>query len=318
MRWPMCTARSAANKALLPTFNLLTIRGAEMNELLSRMRINSFRTILSAYQKAGIELHSAIDGGAGSGATATEMLPYLSRDCVVHAFEPFVGNHRFFEGRDAKIRLIKKALSDRNTTMTLSVPHVVPADSTWGRGRMEGYSSAGRLVGASTSAQAGPGNSRDLAVECVRADDELQRESRIGFVKLDLQGGELHALQGMRGLLKDVYFMWVEYMGASDLHDYLVEEDFIVFDTEYLFRGKPSEHALNSFVVSRERGQLSSGSTIWCGYKKRPWGDFPQEFLGFRKSIKLIQTDLVCVNSRYLSEFIAAARFLAQDVANPT
>ena len=119
--------------------------------------MKSFGPLLKAYRTAGISLDSAIDGGAGSGNTAEAMLPHL--DGFVYAFEPFPGNHRFFEGCDERIKLISHALAERHKTMSFRVASVVGEDSDWGRRGMQGYSSLGRLV-------TGTGEG-DLTVKCV-------------------------------------------------------------------------------------------------------------------------------------------------------
>src|SRR5688572_17318635 len=146
-----------------------------MNELLSARRVSSFEPILAAYKKAGIELRSSIDGGAGAGYTATQIIGNTSG--AVYAFEPFPGNHRFFGKLDPRIKLIPKALYHENSRMSFRVSSVVSAESEWGRRGMTGYSSLGYLV-----------NERkddDLQVECVRADKVIKEP--IDFVKLDLQ-----------------------------------------------------------------------------------------------------------------------------------
>jgi hypothetical protein len=49
-----------------------------MNELMSVLKVSNFDQILSAYKKAGIDVHSCLDGGAVSGSTAKSMLSYMS------------------------------------------------------------------------------------------------------------------------------------------------------------------------------------------------------------------------------------------------
>ena len=169
--------------------------------------MSSFAAVLAAYRKAGIPLENAIDGGAGAGHTAKQMLPHL--DGMVFAFEPFPGNHRFFEGCDPRIVLIRKALADANGSMPFRVGSVVSADSEWGRKGMEGYSSVGMLVEEPQP--------DDLTVEAVRGDEAIPTGTRIDFVKLDLQGGELDALKGMTGLLPEIPLLWVEYEGQPGL-----------------------------------------------------------------------------------------------------
>jgi len=275
-----------------------------MEFLFQELEVKDFTEILAAYREAGIELGHAIDGGAGAGTTAEKIRQHLTKDAFVFAYEPFTGNHRFFVDCNPQIKLVKKALSDASSSMTLSVHAVVQGDSAWGKRGLEGYSSAGHLTDQA------PKNEHDAVVECVRADEDLQGVGRIGFVKLDLQGGELSALKGMSDFLKtDVSMMWIEYMYAKhttpkDIYNYLID-DFLILDTEYLFRGAPTDEALTYFKPSRE-GNLSSGASVWYGFKRRPWTNFLEESELFANSFGLIQTDLVAINKRYLGDFLKA------------
>lgn len=271
-----------------------------MNDLMSVKRLRTFSTLLSAYKKADIDLGDAIDGGAGSGKTGMEMLEFLRPNAVVHAFEPFPGNHRFFEGLDSRIKLAPKALAEANKSMSFRVPSVVAQDSVWGKRGMQGYSSVGALVSEPMDT--------DLVVDCVRADSVVT--DRVGFVKLDLQGGERNALLGMANLLPQVALMWVEYLGHEGLLDCIIDQGFIVFDTEYLMIDNPTDKALKVFDVSRRDVPLSNGRNAWFGFKRRPWKNFEVEFHTYKKQMGLVQTDLVCVNRKFLSEFLAAAQHI--------
>ena len=274
-----------------------------MNEMMATKQISSFETLLGAYHEAGVEIEFALDGGAGAGHTAQRMLDHL-RGGTVYAFEPFPGNHRFFEGRDARIVLFKNALAAKSKTMTFRVPGVVSADSAWGQGAMEGYSSLGYLVDDSDDEPA----HTDIEVDCVRADEVIA--SRIDFVKLDLQGGELAALRGMTGFLSEVMCMWIEFTGQPELMDYLANEGFILFDTEFFFWGEPTPRARELFDVSGEGVPLSTGQTTWTGFKKSRWKNFEVEFHTLKQEIRLGWTDLVCINKKRLDEFVAALQHL--------
>lgn len=275
-----------------------------MNELMAIKKVSSFETILAAYKQAGVSLHNAIDGGAGSGLTARAMLKSLGEGSLVYAFEPFPGNHRFFLESDTHIVLIPKALAQENKRMAFRVPSVVAEESVWGKRGMAGYSSVGFLIDEKSA------GGTDLEVECVRADTEVPSPSKIGFVKLDLQGGELNALKGMTGILKDTALMWVEYSGQKLLLDYIVDQGFVVFDTEYFFLGSPSAEAKEMFEVSKENIVLSTGKTAWFGFRRKPWGSYEQEFLQLKKELRMIQTDLVCINKAFLNEFILALQYI--------
>jgi FkbM family methyltransferase len=275
-----------------------------MNDLLTAKGIDSFATLLQAYQKAGVDLGNCVDGGAGCGGTAKTMLRHMAADSVCYAFEPFPGNLRFFEGIDPRVILVPKAMDVEQRQSKFRVPSVVQEDSVWGKKGMVGYSSVGHLTNTV------PEGEISLDVECVRTDQVVPADKRIGFVKLDLQGGELNALKGMSRFLADVPLMWIEYTGRPDLMDYIIDQDFLVFDTEYFFLGSPGEAARDAFKVTRENHPLSNGLTAWFGFKRKPWRNYHQEFAQYKKDLRMLQTDLVCVNRRHLDDFIKAAQFL--------
>jgi len=275
-----------------------------MNDLLSLKRISSFVPVLQAYKQANIDLFNFIDGGAGFGGTAKEMLPYLPQDGKCFAFEPFPGNLRFFEGMDPRVQLIPKALTSKKKISTFQVSSVVTQGSDWGKRGMEGYSSVGRL-----SDQSKTSGLHDIEVECVRADEVIDPSSRVGFVKLDLQGGEMEALRGMSSFLQNVQLLWVEYSGQPELYEFLSDSGFITFDTEYFFLGEPQTEALNFFNISKRDISLSIGMKAWFGFRNRAWNNYKTDFEKHKKSLKMIQTDLLCVNKKYIDNFINASQF---------
>ena len=282
-----------------------------MNNLLSLLRTQSFEKLLCAYKKEKIDLGHFIDGGAGFGSTVREMMPFLGDHKKIYAFEPFFGNARFFDqfhDTDSVV-FIPKAMSDQNCFSNFYVPSTVKKDTEWGSRGFEGYSSVGKLVGNTST------NENQFKVQCVRCDDELSDVGRVGFIKLDLQGGELAALRGMPKILRECSFLWVEFEATNmDLYRFLLDQDFLMFDTDYLFIGDPSDEALEIFhLTSREI--LSTGQTSWSGFKKKPWYCFAEEMPFAKEKFGLIQTDLVCINKRRIGEFLSAARHLdATDV----
>jgi FkbM family methyltransferase len=272
-----------------------------MNDLLSIKRVSSFEMLLSAYAKAngGLNDFDAIDGGAGMGSTSRQMMKFMREGNSVYAFEPFPGNHRFFKAEENGIRFIPKALADQEKIMTFRVPSVVTEDSVWGGKGMTGYSSVGYLVPNGTATD------QDIQVECVCADNVIPAASNIGFVKLDLQGGELSALRGMTRILEAAKLLWVEFTGQTGLLDFLIEHDYIVFDTEYFLMGQPTAESRLIFDISKTDVMLSTNKLAWFGFRKRPWKNFEIEFARAKKEFSMVQTDLVCINKRYFSEFVA-------------
>ena len=139
--------------------------------------------------------------------------------------------------------------------------NVVKGDS---RG-MEGYSSVGYLV--EDPGTPNPGG-QVLTVETVRADDVI--DGTADFIKLDLQGGELSALQGMERHFRGCYLAWIEFSMQVGLLDHLERSGHLVFVTEYLFMGDPSREALKWFDVRGDGYTLSTGQRALFGYRKRP------------------------------------------------
>src|SRR5690606_38018073 len=182
-----------ARKVIAAKLQAVDNQERRMNNLMSDLRLKSFEKVLRAYTVAGGSLGDIIDGGAGAGLKSKAMLAEMPPGTIYHAFEPFPGNHRFFQNLDEHIRLIPKALAEQRKPSAFRGSSRVQADSHWGQQNMEGYSSVGRLVDKDV-----PGA---FEVSCVRADEEIAEISRVGTVKLDLQGGELNALQGMTRFL---------------------------------------------------------------------------------------------------------------------
>lgn len=159
-----------------------------MNDFLSFKKINTFEQLLAAYRKAfGKNDFDALDGGGGSCVTAKQMANHLELGSKIYVFEPFPGNHRFFNPSETQITLMRSALAAENGSMAFRVSSVVDENSTWGKKGMAGYSSVGYLV-------TGQPTESDILVECVRADDVIPETANIGFIKLDLQGGEFELL----------------------------------------------------------------------------------------------------------------------------
>jgi FkbM family methyltransferase len=280
-----------------------------MRDLLARKRVASFGPLLAAYAKSGAAIRNAIDGGAGSGSTAIAMLRHIPVPGTVHAFEPFPGNHKFFEKCDKRVVLHKQALAAEKKTMTLAVSNVVQPDSVWGKKGMAGYSSAGYLTDKPRA------DAKVFSVDCAAADDVIAASLPIDFVKLDLQGGELNALRGMTRILSEVKLMWIEFSYQSGLLDFL-QKDFAVFDTEYLFRGAPDSFALEHFEISREGITRSNGTAAWFGFKKHPWQDYHGEFRMFREKLGLVQTDIACVPKTRMAEFSKAVERIKPSAAS--
>lgn len=264
-------------------------------------RIKTFEQLLVLYKENKTPLRDMIDGGAGFGKTSKQMLMHAAHGASCYAFEPYPGNHRFLGECDGNIILHKKALFNQNTNaINFFTPEnsIVTPNSPWGRRGFAGYSSCGAIT-------LNPHQDKSITVEAVRADDLIPPSAHIDFIKLDLQGGELHALEGMPRILSKVKLMWIEFAGDFALLDFLISAGFHIFDTSYMFIGSKSTEVLNLFNPTIDGATLSNGKTAWFGNKITPWDNFCSQFQNYKDSYGLIQTDLICVHPDELTRFLS-------------
>lgn len=289
-----------------------------MNNFLAVKKIDRFETILSALKTHGFVFHDMVDGGAGWGETSESMIQFGTESSRCFAFEPFPGNHGFFNGRDSRVELLKFALDNTDKTSNFFVPSTVKTNSEWGEQGLTGYSSVGFLEESNLNFWKSIGRrfkslflkgkyeGFSISVECRRGDEILESaNAKVDFMKLDLQGGELNALQGMDNLLNTLPFMWIEFTGfrGKEILDYVASKGFHLFDTSYFFMGNPTPSVKQLFDISRENVTLSTGSTAYFGFKKFGWVDYYTEFMKLQKDNFLVQTDIFCVKTAYLDLF---------------
>ena len=278
----------------------------EVSPLLSQLRIGAVEEMFDAYAEAGTPIRDSIDGGSGAGRLSKKMMERSTG--TVFAFEPFPGNHRFYTEDLDRIRLFKAALADEPGKKSFFVGSTVEADSKWAKERgLEGYSSVGYLVDEELAAkrQEQKPEGQVLTVHCVAADERLPIARPIDVVKLDLQGGELDALKGMQRIARRAQFLWIEYTGQFGLAKHLWRKRFTLFDTLYMFRGKPTDAIRERFEITNDAFTLTSGATTCFGYPKEPIeGDYEEAFREMKKSLNLIQTDIVAVHANQLETFL--------------
>jgi FkbM family methyltransferase len=288
-----------------------------VSPLLSRAEIFSFDTILRARASALGPLSVSIDGGAGWGDTAKTIIESTADDGVVHAFEPFPGNHRFFNDCDSRIKLYKFAIADQEGSATFVVPQVVQASDAWADKGMSGYSSVGYLQGANqdplwkrTARQlrdvvqttSKPGmQSIDVKVTTV---SKTVSAAHIDFVKLDLQGAELKALIGFGGLLDAVDMLWVEFSNQPGLFEFLRARGFLLFDTNYLCVGASADLLAAAGLEGRQNLTLSTSKDAVLARRLNEESDYLEWFARARKSAGVWQTDLLCVNPSFIPGFL--------------
>lgn len=274
-----------------------------MNDLMQILRIGEFEPILKACVDQGEGLNDALDGGAGWGATATEMLPYISGS--VYAFEPFPGNHRFFENLDPRINLHKQALAAQNGTSLFHVRQSVSNQDSWGQKGLSGYSSVGKIVKQKRSED-------DFHVDSVRGDDVIPSSAKVDFIKLDLQKGEYAAMLGMERLFSTCKLAWIEFMGDENILKFLYNRNFVIFDTAYVFVGEVRTDLENDFDIVKKSSNSQDIPTN-VAFRKAGWMNFHQKFLDERQSNTFVQTDLLAVHPDFFPRF---NRMIAKQSAN--
>ena len=286
-----------------------------VSSLLSQIGIHSFDPILRARSEALGPLSTSIDGGAGWGDTAKIIAASTTEDGLIYAFEPFPGNHRFFDQCDSRIKLIKSAISDSIGTASFLVPKVVEESDPWAEKGLIGYSSVGHLtnhlplwkklaIGVRAAFQKSHSTSYvSLQVSQTRI-DRIVQENHIDFVKLDLQGAEYEALVGMGQLLDETDMLWIEFTNQPRLFDFLVEHGFLIFDTNYLCIDSTLSQLERIGLRATRRIMLSTSRPALIATRVSESGDYLTWFKNARKKGGVIQTDLLAVNPKFLPKFM--------------
>ena len=133
-----------------------------------------------------------IDGGAHIGYLTLLGASCVGRSGTVHSFEPVAGTHAALaanvaRNRATNVRLNRSALGPRAGTLELELP--VDPDGT------------GILAWGATAIQVGRGAIERVPMVTLDAYAERERLRTIDLLKLDLEGAELGAIEGARGLL---------------------------------------------------------------------------------------------------------------------
>lgn len=276
-----------------------------VNPMLARLRVGVIEALYDAYTAAGMPIRDSLDGGAGAGHVTNKMLERSTGR--VYAFEPFPGNHRFFVEKP-RVTLHKAALAEAEGERLFYVPSVVTPESSWGKRGMAGYSSVGALVSETRATKLRETPIGELMhVRCVAADEVIPSGAPVDVIKLDLQGGELNALRGMKRLARGARFLWIEYSAQTGVLAHLVSEGFVFFDTEYLISGAPTDELREHFWISKADYTLSTGAKACFAYTRKPIDEDYEKWLQDKKGrLGVWQTDIVAVHESQIAPFIAA------------
>ena len=132
----------------------------------------------------------------------------------------------------------------------------------------------------------------------------------LDFVKLDLQGGELKALQGFGSIIKQTKLMWIEFTGDHRVIDYLTRNNFELYDSNYMSIGISSE-VLNDFGLSVETSKVFSNNKTGFISKRNVAAPNYLNWFHQLQNYGFIQTDLIAINTEFNSEYSQLVRSLA-------
>jgi FkbM family methyltransferase len=189
-----------------------------------------------------------IDGGANRGDTVQESLARFPRGNVI-AFEPLPHMlerlRERFDG-DQRVSIVPKALGPEAKRVTLNVTGSGAASSLLSPSDIGGQIHGEKLRVAQT-----------VEVKQVRLDQELVGRD-IDLLKLDLQGYELHALEGAQGLLPRTTAILTE-IGFVRLYD----EAVLFGDLDRWLRDRGFDLVNLYDLYTQPDGQLTAGDALY-------------------------------------------------------
>lgn len=218
-----------------PIFVNTNDMGCPINFINGGLYEEDYFSVLRSFRKPNLNM---LDIGANLGVYSLRMAPYM-RNCKIIAFEPIpkirelFARSSFLNGYSNTIEIYPFAVSDKPGFSKLTVP-------------------SDHAGGASLTTSNIGGNT--LSVEVKSLDNFLPENSSIGMIKLDVEGHELHALEGMTHTLQRseqgiVIFEKLSLKGDSDsdIYDFFKSLDWSLYSINH----RSLEHIdLNKFTNS--------------------------------------------------------------------
>lgn len=249
-----------------------------------------------------------IDVGAAMGEITKTILSHSPGSSVI-AFEPFPGNWPYFEdliGSDPRVVLHRMAVSAVDGEVSFFVPAVVSGVEP-GWERFPGYSSLGYIENEALEKPPKKGSSR-VTVTATRLDSVVKKP--VGFMKVDVQGGEYEVLQGSEALIKDygVDIFFIEYGGQSEILEFLAARGYVLFDTPYLVIPSNVDQVLGDWRAVKTL-QLSTGARAFYAWPN----SIPRDIRGHAAQMRNesrrlghVFTDMLCVRREFMPIFLTA------------
>lgn len=293
---------------------------------------------------SNLNLKLCVDIGAAAGHSTKKLMEISGFQTEVVAFEPYPGNHHFFEesikANENNVRLVKKAVSDSVGTVEFVVPSVVSgSESGWED--YEGYSSVGFLSSVSDTKEASfklkfkkllnypligfvytlLGRSRPqlIKVESTTIDRELGN-ANIDFMKIDVQGAEEQVLLGAQNLLQGqkIDILYIEWTGEKAVVELLIANGYEVFDSTYVVGPKVHDKEPFESIGFKciDEINLSTGHPAF-EFVLENNSLSPHDAISKVKSSNLgwIQTDLIAVSRNKKGQFLEATKLYCDSQA---
>ncbi|HWD27859.1 MAG TPA: FkbM family methyltransferase [Rhizomicrobium sp.] len=260
-----------------------------------------FGTLLPLQLIAQLGPALIVDVGAAFGHTVRVSLDANPAARVI-AYEPFEGNLALLRAAaqdDPRLTVRPVAVTDRAGTARFDVPWVVDAARA-AQGFPRGSSVAGKIA-----------RNGSLHVETVRLDQDIAEH--VDFLKLDVQGGELAALEGAEALMAGagIDYIYIEFNGNWRVLRFLARHGYVLFDSVYLaWPHRWLKWPVPAWPPGTPR-PLSTGVTA-----KRVWPPMPFRglmlyclwFALLRGFVCGLQTDLICVHESKRAQFALLIR----------
>lgn len=243
-----------------------------------------------------------VDCGAAVGGVTAKLRAASPKSPVI-AFEPFPGNHRYFEQRHAQdplVTLYKAAVGAKRGTASFFTPSTVRSAS-----RIKATPDAS-FIGRIDDERPPDGN-KVISVDVLPLDEVCAE--RVRFLKVDVQGGECATLEGAAKLIENraIDVIYIELFQNPELLLKMGALGFVMFDNEYVVSPRPGGDI--SRWVKTEDLILSTGQSSFRGWPV----NMPTQIEDYNRWVEResavagpLSTDLVAVRQSFLPDLLEA------------